>query len=72
MLWNYLGNGQCQIPGDFSVSTAGELENTENVDMVCRAERKERISYKARSPNSSACYFGLDEMNTFQKSENSS
>lgn len=46
--------------------------NTENVDMVWRGERKERISYKARTPNSSAYSFGLDEMSIFLKPENSS
>lgn len=33
---------------------------------------KKRINYEAKSPNSSRDYFGLDEMNIFLKSENSS
>lgn len=73
MLWNYLGSGQCQISGNFSVSTIDYNElDTENVDMVWKGERKERISYRARTPNSSAYSCGLDEMKIFLKPENSS
>lgn len=67
MLWNYLGNGQRQISGNFSVRTADYDElNSENIDMVWRGERKERISYSTSTTNSSAYSSGLDEMNIFK------